>query len=251
MDTGLAGLSDLRALPDRRSGRDRDEDPSGSPAQSEDRLRVAVGDVDVLSRCGLAILLEAMGMCVVGQAGDVPTLVELVRSHRPGLVVVHQRLRPRKSDGLDAALAVRYEHPGVGIVVLAAHVDVEPAATLLATGTGVGYLLEQQVSDVADFADTLCRVARGGAVIDPALVYEMVEAGRRRDPVEALSPRERDVLGQMAEGRSNHGIAEALWVTPATVEKHVHSILAKLDLPDGPADHRRVLAVLAFLNRRG
>jgi DNA-binding NarL/FixJ family response regulator len=165
-------------------------------------------------------------------------------------VVVHQRLRPRESDGLDAALAIRQECPDVGVVVLATHVEVEPAATLLATGTGVGYLLTAHVSDVEDFADTLRRIARGGTVVDPALVHEMVAAGRHHDPLEVLSPRERDVLSQMARGRSNHGIATALWVTPATVEKHVHSILAKLDLPDGPADHRRVLAVLTFLRHR-
>jgi DNA-binding NarL/FixJ family response regulator len=237
-------------LSDERTSRGRDQDRSGSRARLEDRLRVVVADTDVLSRHALAILLESMDMSVVGRAGSVPTLLDLVRSHNPALVVVHQRLRTAQGDGVDAALAVKQAHPEVGIVVLVTHIEVEPAATLLATGEGIGYVLKQRVNDVEDFAGTLHQVARGGSVVDPALVHEMVAAGRHHDPLEFLSPRERDVLSQMAAGRSNYGVAEALWVTPATVEKHVHSILTKLELPDGPADHRRVLAVLTFLDRQ-
>jgi DNA-binding NarL/FixJ family response regulator len=252
MTSELLGLGDWRIRPAARLGHQHTEDVarSGARPDDEDRLRVVVADTDALRRCGLASLLEAKGMCVLGQAGDVPTLMDLIRSHRPALVVVHQRLCGREKDAPDAALKVRQEYPDVGIVVLATRIDVEPSATLVATGTGIGYVLEQHISDVDDFTGTLRRVARGGSVVDPALVCELVAAGRHRDPLDVLSPRERDVLSHMARGRSNHGIAEALWVTPATVEKHVHSILAKLDLPDGATDHRRVLAVLTFLRRR-
>jgi DNA-binding NarL/FixJ family response regulator len=249
MSSGLVGLMDGHVLSGGRTRQDRGEDPSRLQAQGEEqRVRVVVGDGDVLSRCGLASLLEAMGMSVVGQAADLVTLQQLVRDQRPGLVVLGQTLRAPGDDGLDAALTLRQDHPDVGVVVLATHIEVEPAAALLATGTGTGYLLKRRVSDVEDFVATLHRVAGGGSVVDPTIISEMVDARRHHDLLEVLSRRERDVLSQMAEGRSNCGIAEALWITPTTVEKHVSSILTKLCLPDGAGDNRRVLAVLTFLN---
>jgi serine/threonine-protein kinase PknK len=220
---------------------------SGSDRQPETGLRVVVADDDVLLRAGLVSLMERAGMVVVGEAGDPATFLGLVRRERLDLVVVDVRMPPTQTaEGLEAARAVREELPDVGIVVLSAHVDVEHAATLLAAGGGIGYLLKHRVVDVEDFVDTLHRVARGGSVVDPVLFRELV-AGHDDDPWAVLSPRERDVLRHIAEGRSNLGVAQALWITPATVEKHVRSILAKLCIPDSPADHRRVLAALTFL----
>jgi serine/threonine-protein kinase PknK len=153
-------------------------------------------------------------------------------------------------EGLDAARVIRQERPSTAVLVLSAHAEVEHAMELLASGRGVGYLLKSRVSDVAEFVDTVQRVARGGSVVDPALVQELVAVRRRNDPLAPLSDREREVLALMAEGRSNAGIAHRLWVTEGTVEKHVRSILAKLRLPETGEDHRRVLAVLTFLDAR-
>jgi DNA-binding NarL/FixJ family response regulator len=153
------------------------------------------------------------------------------------------------TEGLAAARTIRRAHPEVGIVVLSAHVVVEHAMELLASGRRVGYLLKSRVSDVEEFLDTLERIARGGSVVDPAVVGELVAARRRRDPLGVLSAREREVLGLMAEGRSNAGIARRLWVTEGTVEKHVRAILTKLGLAEADDDHRRVLAVLTYLDR--
>jgi DNA-binding NarL/FixJ family response regulator len=247
MIAGSVSLDERHVDPGRR-GRPGQREERSRSAPSAEPLRVVLGDVDVLSRCGLASLLEERGMSVVGQAADLGTLLELVGSCRPAVVVLDPMLRARVGAQADAALALRREHPEVGVVVLATQVDVEPAASLLASGTGIGYVLKERVSDVDDFVDTLRRVARGAVVADAALVSAVVDARRHRDPLDVLSPRERDVLTQMAAGRSNYGIAKALWVAPATVEKHVRSILAKLCLPDGPADHRRILAVLMFLD---
>jgi DNA-binding NarL/FixJ family response regulator len=214
-------------------------------------LRVVLADDDVLLREGLASLLERAGLQVLGQAGDGAALVELVRETRPDLAVVDIRMPPtRTTEGLQAAQAIREEFPGMGILVLSGHVEVEHAMELLASGRGLGYLLKTRVSDVAEFLDTLDRIARGATVVDPALVHELVSARRRNDPLAALSSREREVLALMAEGRSNAGIARRLWVTEGTVEKHVRSILAKLDLPETDDDHRRVLAALVFLDSR-
>jgi len=214
-------------------------------------LRVVLADDDVLLREGLASLLERAGLQVLGQAGDGAGLVELVRETRPDLAVVDIRMPPtRTTEGLQAAQAIRQEFPAIGILVLSGHVEVEQAMELLASGRGLGYLLKSRVSDVAEFLDTLDRIARGATVVDPALVQELVSARRRNDPLAALSSREREVLALMAEGRSNAGIARRLWVTEGTVEKHVRSILAKLDLPETDEDHRRVLAALAFLDSR-
>lgn len=211
-------------------------------------LRVVLADDDVLLREGLASLLERSGHEVVGQAGDGHELLELTRAHRPDVALVDIRMPPtRTTEGLLAAREIREELPDVGIVILSAHAEVEHAVELLAGGEGIGYLLKSRVTDVDDFVDTLQRIADGASVVDPALVKELVAAKRVDDPLAELTPREREVLALMAEGRSNVGIAAILWVTEGTVEKHVHSILAKLGLPETSNDHRRVLAVIAFL----
>ena len=213
--------------------------------------RVAVADDDVLLREGLASLLERSGYAVVGQAGDASALLELVRAHEPDLVIVDIRMPPdHETEGLDAARVIRAELPGTRILVLSAHVEVDQAMELLAGGEGIGYLLKSRVTDVAHFLESLDRIAEGGSVVDPALVQELVSAQRRDDPLAELTPREVEVLALMAEGRSNAGIARRLWVTEGTVEKHVHSILAKLPLSETDDDHRRVLAVIAFLETR-
>jgi DNA-binding NarL/FixJ family response regulator len=214
-------------------------------------LQVVLADDDVLLREGLASLMERSSFQVVGQAGDAAQLLALVADQRPDLAVIDIRMPPtHTTEGLDAARQIRQEHPETAILVLSAHVEVEHAMELLASGRGVGYLLKSRVTDIEEFIDTLERIANGGSVVDPALVQELVAARRRNDPLDALSAREREVLAQMAEGRSNAGIAHRLWVTEGTVEKHVRSILTKLTLPETADDHRRVLAVLTFLDAR-
>jgi DNA-binding NarL/FixJ family response regulator len=214
-------------------------------------LRVVLAEDDVLLREGLASLLERSGFQVIGQAGDASQLLALVAEQAPELVVVDIRMPPaHTTEGLEAARQIRQEHPETGILVLSAHVEVEHAMELLAGGRGVGYLLKSRVTDVEGFIDTLGRIAKGGSVVDPALVAELVAARRRDDPLAELSAREREVLALMAEGRSNAGIARRLWVTEGTVEKHVRSVLTKLTLPEAEDDHRRVLAVLTFLDSR-
>jgi DNA-binding NarL/FixJ family response regulator len=214
-------------------------------------FQVVLADDDVLLREGLASLMERSRFQVVGQAGDAAQLLALVADQRPDLAVIDIRMPPtHTTEGLDAARQIRQEHPETAILVLSAHVEVEHAMELLASGRGVGYLLKSRVTDIEEFIDTLERIANGGSVVDPALVQELVAARRRNDPLDALSAREREVLAQMAEGRSNAGIAHRLWVTEGTVEKHVRSILTKLTLPETADDHRRVLAVLTFLDAR-
>jgi DNA-binding NarL/FixJ family response regulator len=214
-------------------------------------VRVVVADDDVLLREGLSSLLDRSGFEVVGQAGDAAQLMELVRDAGPDLVVVDIRMPPaHATEGLDAAKEIRRDWPDMGILVLSAHAEVDHAMELLASGRGIGYLLKSRVSDVAEFIETLERIARGGSVVDPALVQELVTARKRNDPLAVVSERERDVLSLMAEGRSNAGIARRLWITEGTVEKHVRSILTKLGLSDTNDDHRRVLAVLTFLEKR-
>jgi DNA-binding NarL/FixJ family response regulator len=211
-------------------------------------MRVVVADDDVLLREGLASLLTRSGFEVVGQAGDGTELLDQVRAQRPELVLVDIRMPPTHStEGLDAARVIRAESPDIGIVVLSSHIDVEHAMELLAGGHSIGYLLKNRVTDVVDFVDTLERVAKGASVIDPALVQELVSVRRRDDPLAALSTREREVLTLMAEGLSNAGIGRRIWVTEGTVEKHVRSILTKLDLPETGDDHRRVRAVILYL----
>jgi DNA-binding NarL/FixJ family response regulator len=214
-------------------------------------LRVVLAEDDVLLREGLASLLERDGVEVVGQAGDADMLVALVEATSPDLVIVDIRMPPtRTTEGLRAAQVIRQQHPKVAILVLSAHVEVEHAMELLASGHSVGYLLKSRVTHVADFLETLARVAGGGLVVDPMLVAELISTRRRMDPLEGLTAREREVLGLMAEGRSNGGIARRLWVTEGTVEKHVRSIMAKLTLPETEDDHRRVRAVLTYLESR-
>ena len=212
---------------------------------------MVLADDDVLLREGLASLLARSGYEVVGQAGDASELLALVRQHLPDLVVVDIRMPPTNSaEGLDAALVIRQELPDVGILVLSAYVEMDHAMELLAGGRGVGYLLKSRVTDVDDFLEALERVGKGGSIIDPGLVQELVAAHRVDDPLARLSTREREVLALMAEGRSNAGIARRLWVSEGTVEKHVRSILTKLDLQETDDDHRRVLAVITFLDAR-
>ena len=213
--------------------------------------RVVLADDDVLLREGLATLLDRTGFEVVGQAGDASELLSLVRAFLPDLVIVDIRMPPDHStEGLDAARVIRKEFPDIGILVLSAHVEVEHAMDLLASGDRMGYLLKSRVTDVDEFVTAVERIAKGGSVVDPALVQELVGARRADDPLAALTPRELEVLELMAEGRSNAGIAGRLWVAEGTVEKHVRSILTKLELPETPEDHRRVLAVVAFLESR-
>jgi DNA-binding NarL/FixJ family response regulator len=216
-----------------------------------ERTRVVLADDDVLLREGLAGLLERSGFEVVGQGGTASELIALVRDHEPELAIIDIRMPPsHTTEGLDAARVIHEELPQTAILVLSAHVEVEQATDLLASGERSGYLLKSRVTDVDEFIETLERIVRGGSVVDPALVQELVAARRVEDPLDVLSPREREVLALMAEGRSNAGIAHQLWITEGTVEKHVHSILTKLRLPATEDDQRRVLAVITFLDAR-
>ena len=211
--------------------------------------RVVVADDDVLMREGLASLLERGGYEVVGQAGDGSELMRLVGEHRPDLAVVDIRMPPaHRTEGLEAAREIREQFPETAILILSAHVEVAHAMTLLARGRGSGYLLKSRVAELDEFLDAVERVGRGGSVVDPALVQELVTLRNVDDPLEELTPREREVLGLMAEGRSNAGIGRRLWITEGTVEKHVHSVMMKLRLPETDDDHRRVLAVVTFLD---
>lgn len=213
------------------------------------RATVIVADDDVLLREGVASLLEHAGFKILAQAGDASELIALVREHRPELVLVDIRMPPTHStEGLDAARAIREEFPETGILVLSAYAEVHHVMELLAGGRRIGYVLKSRVANLDEFIHTLERIASGGSVVDPALVSELLLARRVHDPLASLSPREREVLTLMAEGRSNAGIARALWVTGGTVEKHVKSILRKLQLEESEQDHRRVMAVIAFLN---
>ena len=210
--------------------------------------RVVLADDDVLLREGLASLLERSGFDVVAQAGDGVTAIQSCREQVPDLLLIDIRMPPtHTTEGLEAAHAIRDEYPDMGVVVLSSYVEVEHAMGLLASGRRSGYLLKSRVTDVDDFLETLERIVRGGSIVDPALVQQLVAAQRVDDPLDDLTPREREVLALMAEGRSNAGIARRLWVTEGTVAKHVHSILAKLRLPEADDDHRRVLAVVTFL----
>jgi DNA-binding NarL/FixJ family response regulator len=223
--------------------------PGDAPDRSE--IRIVLAEDDLLLREGLASLLERHGLQVVGQCDRPERLLELVREHRPELAIVDIRMPPtHRLEGLEAARAIREELPHTAILLLSAHAEVEHAMDLLASGERSGYLLKSRVSDVEEFVETLQRLVRGGTAVDPALVQELVAARRAQDPLDVLSPREKEVLALMAEGRSNAGIAHRLWVSEGTVEKHVRSILAKLRLPESGEDHRRVLAVITFLGAR-
>jgi DNA-binding NarL/FixJ family response regulator len=218
---------------------------------STSRTRVVLADDDVLLREGLVGLLERSGFEVVGQCGTPFELIDLVRGLRPDLAIVDIRMPPtHTSEGLDAAASIREEFPDTAIVVLTAHVQLERATELLASGERSGYLLKTRVTDVDSFVSTLERIVGGESVVDTALVQQLVAARLAEDPLDALTPRERVVLSLMAEGRSNAGIARQLSVTQSTVEKHVHGILEKLRVPATEEDQRRVLAVITYLGAR-
>ena len=215
------------------------------------KRRIALAEDDVLLREGIASVLDRAGFEVVGQAGDAEEILAVVREQQPDLVIADIRMPPtHTTEGLDAARAIRAEFPDTAILVLSAHVEVEHAMELLASGHRIGYLLKSRVTDVRDFVASVERITEGGSVVDPGLVQELVSARRQDDPLAELTQREREVLALMAEGSSNAGIARRLWVTEGTVEKHVRSILAKLRLPDTPDDHRRVRAVVTYLEAR-
>jgi DNA-binding NarL/FixJ family response regulator len=212
-------------------------------------MRVMIADDAVLFREGLGRVLEAGGIQVAAQAGDAERLLALVRADPPDAVVVDIRMPPTHTrEGLDAAQRIRAEHPRIGVLVLSQYVEPHHAMQLLEDGTsGVGYLLKDRVADVAEVVDAVRRVAGGGSVIDPEVVAQLLGRRRTRDPLQELTERERQVLALMAEGRSNQAISERLYLSPKTVEGHVRSIFTRLDLHAAPDDHRRVLAVLAFL----
>jgi DNA-binding NarL/FixJ family response regulator len=212
-------------------------------------VRVVLADDSILLREGIARILEDAGFEIVGQAGTGEELLLKVRSYSPDVAVVDIRMPPTHTDeGLHAAREIREKHPGVGVLVLSQYVEPAYAMDLLAeSAEGVGYLLKDRISDVDEFASAVRRVAEGGSALDPAIVSQLVGRRRGADPIDSLTPREREVLELMAEGRSNAGIAGRLVVTERAVEKHVTSIFGKLHLPAAPADHRRVLAVLAYL----
>jgi DNA-binding NarL/FixJ family response regulator len=212
-------------------------------------VRIVVAEDSVLLREGVVRLLQEQGHEVVGQAGDSEELMRKVRAHKPDLAVVDVRMPPTQTDeGLQAAKAIRSEHPECGVLVLSGYVEPTYAQELLAENAeGLGYLLKDRVSDVHDFADAVKRVGAGGSALDPEVVSVLMGRSRDDDPLEELTPREREVLGLMAEGRSNAAIAGQLVVTERAVEKHVTSIFGKLGLTASGEDHRRVLAVLRFL----
>ena len=212
-------------------------------------LRVVLAEDSVLLREGLVRLLGDTGFEVVDAVGDAETFLRSVETHRPDLVVVDVRMPPTFTDeGVRAALVVRRQYPDVAVLVLSQYVEENYATELVAARSrGVGYLLKDRVADVREFVEALRRVAAGGTALDPEVVTQLLARSRRRDPLERLTPREGEVLALMAEGRSNTAIAQALVVTEGAVEKHVSSIFAKLDLPPTEHDHRRVLAVLRWL----
>ncbi len=230
--TAISSVSD-------RPGRERSDHP----------VRVVVADDSVLLREGIARLLEESGFEVAGQAGDAEDLLRKVGAHKPDIAVVDVRMPPTHTDeGLQAAHRIRAEYPDTAVLVLSQYVEEAYALDLLSESTeGTGYLLKDRVADVGTFTDAVRRVAKGGSALDPEVVALMLGRRHRDDPLAALTPREREVLGLMAEGRSNSAMAETLVVSERAVEKHVTSILSKLDLPPAAEDHRRVLAVLTFL----
>ncbi len=223
-------------------------DPRGLE-EKDQQVRVVIADDSVLLREGIARLLVESGFDVVGQAGDAEDLLRKVGAHKPDIAVIDVRMPPTHTDeGLRAAHRIRAEYPDTAVLVLSQYVEEAYAVELLSESTErTGYLLKDRVADVRTFADAVRRVAKGGSALDPEVVALMLGRQRRTDPLASLTPRERQVLGLMAEGRSNSAMAEVLVVTDRAVEKHVTSILSKLDLPPAVEDHRRVLAVLTFL----
>jgi DNA-binding NarL/FixJ family response regulator len=215
-------------------------------------VRVVLAEDSVLLREGVARLLEDQGFEIVAQTGTAQDLMLKVRSYSPNVVIVDIRMPPTHTDeGLKAAQEIRESYPDVGVLVLSQYVEPSYAMELLAeSAEGVGYLLKDRVSDVSEFAAAVRRVGEGGSALDPAIVSQLVGRRRRDDPIDQLTPREREVLEHMAQGRSNQGIADQLVVTERAVEKHVTSIFGKLRLPHAPEDHRRVLAVLTYLHQQ-
>ena len=211
-------------------------------------MRIVIAEDTALLREGLAGLLEDAGHSVVARVGDAESLLAVVAEHEPDLAVVDVRMPPTYDDeGMKAAAAIRRTHPGTAVLVLSQHVEARHAVDLVGSGGGFGYLLKDRVLDVDSFLDAAQRVADGGTALDPEVVKHLIAPGRGEDPLAALTPREREVLALMAEGRSNASIARELWLTERTVETHVSSILGKLDLAPSEDGHRRVLAVLAYL----
>ena len=212
-------------------------------------MRIVIAEDSVLLREGAVRLLEEGGVEVVGQAGDADDLMRKVSAHRPDVAVVDIRMPPTHVDeGLKAARVIREELPGTGVLVLSQYVEERYAVELLADGAdGVGYLLKDRIAEIDRFVDAVRRVGEGGSVLDPEVVAHMLGRRERDDPLESLTPREREVLALMAEGRTNRAIASELMVSERAVERHVTSIFVKLDLPAGQDDHRRVLAVLTYL----
>jgi DNA-binding NarL/FixJ family response regulator len=212
-------------------------------------IRVALADDAVLLREALAAALTAAGFDVVGQAADVPELIRIVDEHQPDVVVVDVRMPPTHStEGLEAAKRLRESHPGIGILVLSQYVETRYAVDLVrADPAGIGYLLKDHVTRIGQLADAVQRIAAGGSVIDPEVVSRLLGRPRQHSPLDELTRREREILGLMAEGRSNHGIAQVLSLELKTVEGHVGQVFGKLGLEPQAEDHRRVLAVLTFL----
>jgi DNA-binding NarL/FixJ family response regulator len=212
-------------------------------------MRVVIAEDAAVFREGLVRLLEDRGHEVCAAVGDGEELLAAAAAHRPDVAVVDIRMPPTHTDeGLRAALQLRRDHPGTGVLVFSQYIETRYAARLLqGNAAGVGYLLKDRVADVAEFADALARVAAGGTALDPEVVSQLLGAGRHARGLAALTPREREVLSLMAEGRSNAGIAAVLVISAGVVEKHVASIFGKLDLPPAEGDNRRVLAVLRYL----
>lgn len=225
--------------------------PSSSvpPETAATKLRVLIADDHVLLRQGVVSMLEAEGFEVVAQAGDAEELVRKVGAHRPDVAIVDIRMPPTNTDdGLRAAVAIRGTHPGVGVLVLSQYVEADYALELIGNDArSVGYLLKDRITDIGEFADAIRRVAGGGSVLDPEVVRWMLGRRRETSALSELTPREHEVLGLLAQGYSNAGVADRIFVSQRAVEKHVTSILSKLGLPLAPEAHRRVLAVLAYL----
>jgi DNA-binding NarL/FixJ family response regulator len=211
-------------------------------------VRVVIAEDAVLLREGLAGLLEDAGHTVLARVGDAEALLAVVAEHQPDLAIVDVRMPPTYEDeGMRAAVEIRRSHPHIGVLVLSQHVESRFAVELVGSQGGFGYLLKDRVLDVAEFLDAAERVSRGGSALDPEVVKQLVGQPQGDDPLSGLTPREREVLALVAEGRTNAGIAKQLWLTEKTVETHVRSILGKLDLPQDGDRHRRVLAVLTYL----
>jgi DNA-binding NarL/FixJ family response regulator len=221
--------------------------------ESAGRLRVVIADDHILLRSGVASMLETQGFDVVGQAGDADELTRKVGAHRPDVAIIDIRMPPTNTDdGLRAAVAIRLAHPEVGVLVLSQYIEADYALELIgADARGVGYLLKDRISDIEEFASAIRRVADGGSVLDPEVVRWMLGRQRETSALSELTPRESEVLGLLAEGCSNQGVAHRIFVTERAVEKHVTSIMSKLGLPSEPEAHRRVLAVLAYLEDAG